>query len=152
MKTTIELNYLLLPIGFLIHAIAISISGFLILFCNDIKIIAFVSFIIFLVFIQTLMYGCLLNKLENNATMKFLTDIGIKCLNLKSKSRDLIEDLPKIFVGLTLCIYLVKLTILTLFSYENIKFIEAGIVSFMFLKFTDSFKKFKYVYNQIVRY
>ena len=35
---------------------------------------------------------------------------------------------------------------------ESIKFIEAGIVSFMFLKFTDSFKKFKYVYNQIVRY
>lgn len=152
MKTTIELNYLLLPIGFLIHAIAISIAGFLILFCNDIKTIGFVSFIIFLVFIQTLMYGCLLNKLENNATMKLLTDIAIKCLNLKSKSRDLIEDLPKILVGLTLSVYLVKLTILTLFSYENIKFIEAGIVSFIFLKFTDSFKKFKYVYNQIVRY
>lgn len=152
MKTTIDLNYLLLPIGFLIHAITISITGFLILFCNDVKTIAFVSFIIFLVFIQTLMYGCLLNKLENNATMKLLTDIAIKCLNLKSKSRDLIEDLPKILVGLTLSAYLVKLSILTLFSYENIKFIEAGIVSFMFLKFTDSFKKFKYVYNQIVRY
>ncbi len=151
MKTTIDLNYLLLPIGFLIHVIAISISGFLILFCNDVKIIAFVSFILFLVFIQILMYGCLLNKLENNATMKLLIDIGIKCLNLKSKPRDLIEDLPKIFVGLTLSIYLVKLTILILLSYQNIKFIEAGIVSFMFLKFTDSFKKFKYVYNQIVR-
>ena len=98
------------------------------------------------------MYGCLLNKLENNVTMKLLTDIAIKCLNLKSKSRDLIEDLPKILVGLTLSVYLIKLSILTLFSYESIKFIEAGIVSFMFLKFTDSFKKFKYVYNQIVRY
>ena len=97
MKTTIDLNYLLLPIGFLIHGIAISISGFLILFCNDVKTIGFVSFIIFLVFIQTLMYGCLLNKLENNATMKLLIDIGIKCLNLKSKPRDLIEDLPNLF-------------------------------------------------------
>lgn len=152
MKTTIDLNYLLLPIGFLIHTIVISIAGFLLLFCNDVKTIGFVSFIIFLVFIQTLMYGCLLNKLENNVTMKLLTDIAIKCLNLKSKSRDLIEDLPKILVGLTLSVYLIKLSILTLFSYESIKFIEAGIVSFMFLKFTDSFKKFKYVYNQIVRY
>ena len=42
--------------------------------------------------------------------------------------------------------------LLILFSYKNIKFIEAGIVSFMFLEFTDLFKKFKYVYNQIVRY
>jgi len=152
MKTTIDLNYLLLPIGFLIHTISISISGFLLLFCNDVKVLAFVSFILLLVFIQILMYGCLLNKLENNVTMKLLIDISVKCFNLKTKPRDLIEDLPKIFVGLTLAVYLIKLTILTLFSYENIKFIEAGIVSFMFLKFTDSFKKFKYVYNQIVRY
>ena len=98
------------------------------------------------------MYGCLLNKLENDATIKFIADIGIKYLNLKSKSRNLIEDLPKILLGLTLLFILLKLTILILFSYKNIKFIEAGIVSFMFLEFTDLFKKFKYVYNQIVRY
>tara|TARA_Y100000816_G_C26102520_1_gene584757 strand:+ start:2056 stop:2514 length:459 start_codon:yes stop_codon:yes gene_type:complete len=151
MKATIDLNYLLIPIGFLIHAIAISASGFLLIFCNDVKIIGLVSFIVFLVFVQTLMYGCLLNKLENNATMKILTDIAVKYLNLKCKTSQLIEDLPKILVAMTLSIYLIKFSILVMFSYENIKFIEAGIVSFMFLNFTDSLKKFKYVYNQIIR-
>jgi hypothetical protein len=152
MKTTIELNYLLLPIEFLIHVIIILASIFLVIFCNDIKVITFLSFILSVIFIQNIVYGCLLNKLENDATIKFIADICIKYFNFKSKSHYLIDDIPKILVGITLLILLLKLTILILFSYKNIKIIEAGIVSFMFLEFTDLFKKFKYVYNQIVRY
>ena len=33
---------------------------------------------------------------------------------------------------------------------QNIKFIEAGMISFMYLRFNDSLKKFRYVYNQII--
>ena len=145
MNTTIDLKYLLLPIGFIIHAVAISISGFLVLFCNDINIIAIVTFLVFIVFVQTLVYGCLLNKLENNATMGLLVEHGKKILKLKSRKEDLIDDLPKILVGMTLAAYLLKLTILVLFSYQNIKFIEAGMISFMYLRFNDSLKKFRYI-------
>jgi hypothetical protein len=150
MKTTIDLKIILLPLGFLLHGIIISISGFLLLFCNDVSTIAFVTFLVLLVFIQTLVYGCILNKLEDDRTMSFLIDILKKCINIKSRKEQLIDDLPKMLVGMTLAAYILKLNILLLFSYQNIKFIEAGMISLMFFKFDDSLKKFKYVYNQIV--
>ena len=150
MKTTIDLKLILLPLGFLLHGIIISISGFLLLFCNDVSTIAFVTFLVLLVFIQTLVYGCILNKLEDDRTMSFLIDILKKCITIKSRKEQLIDDLPKMLVGMTLAAYILKLNILLLFSYQNIKFIEAGMISFIFFKFDDSLKKFKYVYNQIV--
>ena len=82
--------------------------------------------------------------------MGLLVDYGKKILKLKGRKEDLIDDLPKILVGITLGAYLLKLTILVLFSYQNIKFIEAGMISFMYLRFNDSLKKFRYVYNQII--
>ena len=97
-----------------------------------------------------MVYGCVLNKLEDDWTMKLLIDIIKSCITINSRKEQLIDDLPKMLVGMTLGGYILKVSILLLFSYQNIKFIEAGMISLMFFKFDDSLKKFKYVYNQIV--
>lgn len=150
MKTTIDLKIILLPLGFLLHGIIISISGFLLIFCNDVSTLIYVTFLVFLAFIQILVYGCVLNKLEDDWTMKLLIDIIKSCITINSRKEQLIDDLPKMLVGMTLGGYILKVSILLLFSYQNIKFIEAGMISLMFLRFDDSLKKFKYVFNQMV--
>ena len=154
----ININYmniktiLTLLLCFIIHAIAISIAGFMLLFCNDILVLSYITFIVLLVFIQTMIFGCIVNILEGNATMEFLINIAKKTLNIKCTKQSLLDDLPKILVGMCLMAYIVKLTILVILSYKEIKLLEAAMTSFIFFKFTESFTKLKYVYNQVIRY
>ena len=143
---------LTLLICVIVHTVAISISGFMLFFCNDIAVLSYITVLILLVFIQTMVFGCLINILENNKTMELIIQIAKKTLNIKCTKLNLLDDLPKILVGMCLMAYMVKLTILILFSYKNIKLIEAAIISFMFFRFVESFTKFKYVYNQVIGY
>ena len=141
-----------LLICFIVHAVAISIAGFMLFFCNDVVVLSYITFLILLVFIQTMVFGCLVNILEDNKTMGILITFAKKTLNIKCTKQSLLDDLPKILVGMCLMAYVVKLTILILLSYKNIKLIEAAMISFMFFRFTESFTKFKYVYNQVIGY
>lgn len=143
---------LTLLVCFIIHAVAISIAGFMLFFCNDVLVLSYITFLILLVFIQTMVFGCIVNILEGNATMEMLINIAKKTLNIKCTKQSLLDDLPKLLVGMCLMAYVVKLSILVVLSYKNIKLLEAAMTSFIFFKFTESFTKLKYVYNQVIGY
>ncbi len=87
---------LTLLVCFIIHAIAISIAGFMLFFCNDVLVLSYITFIILLVFIQTMVFGCIVNILEGNTTMEFLINIAKKTLNIKCTKQSLLDDLPKL--------------------------------------------------------
>jgi len=99
-----------------------------------------------------MVFGCIVNILEGNASMEFLINLAKKTLNIKCTKQSLLDDLPKLLVGMCLAAYIVKLTILVILSYKNIKLLEAAMTSFIFFKFTESFTKLKYVYNQVIGY
>lgn len=136
----------------IIHSIAISVTGITLFFSNDPIVLTFMVFLVCLVFIQTLLFGCIINKLEQNATMSPLIDIAKYLFKIKSSKKHLLDDIPIIFVGLTLTALAAKLSIVVILgsSEENIKLFERATRSFLFFQFGESLILFRNLLYRIV--
>ena len=136
----------------IIHSIAISVTGITLFFSNDPIVLTFMVFLVCLVFIQTLLFGCIINKLEQNATMGPLIDIAKYLFKIKSSKKHLLDDIPIIFVGLTLTALVAKLAIVVILgsSEENIKLFERATRSFLFFQFGESLILFRNLLYRIV--
>ena len=136
----------------IIHVVAISVTGITLFFSNDPIVLTFMVFLVFLVFIQTLLFGCIINKLEQNATMEPLIDMTRYLFKIKSSKKHLLDDIPIIFVGLTLTALSAKLFIVLLLgsSEENIKLFERATRYFLFFQFGESLMLFKNLFYRIV--
>ena len=114
----------LLQVGIVIfHIICVTSSGFILLFSNNLTMIAIFTFLVGLIFIQTLVFdGCLLAKFEKGIPyVDKLTNIlkHFTCTDIQT------NNLEKILVGITLIGYLSKLLVLSfLHFYKHQSWLE----------------------------
>ena len=80
-------------------------TGYILLFNNNIKIVSLLTFILLLVYIQVYFFGCILNKFENNASIKTLSHF-VELPNVTE------EELTRCLVLGTFLISLTKLFVL----------------------------------------
>lgn len=98
-----------------LHIIIVTISMFVVLFGQNIKILFILLVILLLVYLQVILAnGCILSKLE----FYNLTDIIKKCFFLEKDMN--INDIEKILVGLTLGACFYKLVIFYLMEKYKI--------------------------------
>lgn len=91
-----------------IHEIVVIPTSYLILFNNNLALILILTVILFLVSIQVHLYGCILNKYENNSSINLLK----RLFNVENVSDN---DLTKILVYGTFATCWTKFCILLLF-------------------------------------
>ena len=66
----LDKNLLLTTLFIFIHGLVIIPTGYIILFNNNITVVSLLTIILLLVYIQVYFFGCILNKFENNASIK----------------------------------------------------------------------------------
>ena len=101
----LDKNLLLTTLFIFIHGLIIIPTGYIILFNNNITLVSLLTFILLLVYIQVHFFGCILNKFENNASIKFLSHL----IGLPSVKE---EELTSGLVFFTFLICLIKLFVL----------------------------------------
>ena len=105
---TFDKHVILTAIFIFCHAIVVIPTGYVILFNNNIKIVFILTIILFLVYLQVIYVGCILNRFENNASIKIL----LRLSNLQNISE---SDFTQFLVLGTLLTCSTKLFILFIF-------------------------------------
>lgn len=101
----LDKNLILTTLFIFIHGLVIIPTGYIILFNNNITVVSLLTFILLLVYIQVYFFGCILNKFENNASIKTLSHF----IGLPSVKE---EELTVSLVFFTFLISLTKLFVL----------------------------------------